>query len=125
MSKPPFTQLHRAAMLLEMCRKRPGELRDLMEGESKFTLPNSDSGAPVAREDSQAWIEALYHVRFAARYGDVKERIFDGKHWQSAFPEEFEHWVKIGAPGLNLEELESYLAEFPLSGKTGGGCGGA
>jgi hypothetical protein len=93
---------------------RAEALRELMEGESRYTLPHSIGISEANREEGRAWTMALYHVRYAARFGLAQQRVVEGTYVHSAFPEDFERWLGMGAPGISEEELGNYLRDQPI-----------
>jgi len=111
--KSAVTQLNKQA-LRWLVANRPEDLRELMEGESRYTLPHSIGISQANRAESRAWVTALYHVRYAAQYGLAQQRVIEGAYVQSSFPAEFEQWLELGAPGISAEELANYLNEVPI-----------
>ena len=58
---------------------------------------------------------AFEYLLFSAKYGVNVESVEDPKGiYQFSNKEEFEMWLKYGAPGLFLDELEDYLDYEPL-----------
>ena len=53
------------------------------------------------------------HVWFKSRYGSV-ESVSDGGRVYSEFPEEFENWLEIGFPGVDIESFDKYFRMKPL-----------
>ncbi len=85
-----------------------------MEGESRYTLPHSIGISKASREESRAWVMAIYHVRYAAQFGLAQQRVIEGTYVHSSRPAEFEQWLALGAPGISTEELANYLNDVPM-----------
>ena len=85
-----------------------------MEGESRYTLSHSIGISKASREESRAWVMAIYHVRYAAQFGLAQQRVIEGTYVHSSFSAEFEQWLELGAPGVSTEELANYLNEVPM-----------
>jgi hypothetical protein len=65
-------------------------------------------------EEQKLWHVAMTHLEFLSKFGKDKLKAEeDGKHYY-AFPEEFDNWVKQGAPGIFEDELSAYLEANPL-----------
>lgn len=92
---------------------RSKDLLQLMEGESKYTSPDSELFFQ-GLEESRLWHLALSHVRFVARFGLDQERVIeDGKVYR-AYSEEFAKWIFLGAPGLPERDFLMYLSDNPI-----------
>src|SRR5690242_10603014 len=104
---------HKEGAIRWLLTNRANDLRELMEGESAYTLPSSLGISKASRDEGRAWTVALYHVRFATKFGLAQSQVWEGTHLHSAFPEEFETWLSMGAPGISDEELTSYLHANP------------
>ncbi|MCO4210472.1 hypothetical protein M2R29_21330, partial [Aeromonas hydrophila] len=90
--KSAVTHLHKQA-LRWLVANRPEDLRELMEGESSYTLPHSIGISEASREESRAWVMAIYHVRYAAQFGLSQQRVIKGTYVHSSYSAEFEHWL--------------------------------
>ena len=111
--KSAVTYLHKQA-LRWLVANRPEDVRELMEGESSYTLPHSIGISEASREESRAWVMAIYHVRYAAQFGLSQQRVIKDTYVHSSYSAEFEHWLELGAPGISAEELAYYLNEVPI-----------
>jgi hypothetical protein len=111
--KSAVTHLNKQA-LRWLAANRPEDLRELMEGESRYTLPHSIGISKASREESRAWVMAIYHIRYAAQFGLAQQRVIKGTYVHSSYSVEFEHWLELGAPGISAEELANYLNEVPI-----------
>ena len=89
------------------------EILLLLEGESPYTSKDFE-GAPTDRELAKLWTIAPYYLRFVAEFGNRTDTIMKDGKWISAFPSEFEEWLKAGAPGIAESELDRYWRENPL-----------
>jgi hypothetical protein len=69
---------------------------------------------PQTREEKMAMGLALHHVKFVQKYGSAVDRVVEGNKVFCSRPEEFDEWLRIGAPGVVPSELERYLVENPL-----------
>jgi hypothetical protein len=95
---------------------RAEELRKLMEGESEYTSPESELVLENI-EVSKVWRMALEHVRFVSEFGLNKNKVEIGNHFYSSYPDDFEKWLEIGAPGLPKKDFEAYILEKPIKSK--------
>ena len=88
------------------------EVLELMEGESPYS--DDRQADELDRDSGRAWSLALHYVRFVSEFGPVEGRVVrDGKVHQG-FPEDFEAWLRMGAPGMSSGELDRYLRDHPL-----------
>ena len=86
---------------------RTRELRDLLRGLSPFS-DRSPKGAlelaPVA--ETKLVAAARNHLEFVSEFGFERSHVVtDGGKHHFAYPEKFEEWIRIGAPGVSLVEL--------------------
>ena len=90
-------------------------------GESKYTNPKNNGKSAFPKEFDRPNPEgnvasfAFEHLRYTAKFGDQLESVLDddGKYHFS-YKDEYETWLQFGAPGIFLDELESYLVYEPL-----------
>lgn len=81
------------------------ELLSILQGDSRFS-DSASLGAPEDRMLARLWIAAQYHLEFISIFGNENyPREFNGRVI-SPFPEDFEKWIEIGAPGLTDLEVE-------------------
>jgi hypothetical protein len=92
---------------------RGPDLLALMEGESPYTSLDNP-GAPRENPAGRIWSMALHHMRFVAKFGTEVQKATEGDHFYSAYPEDFDKWLSIGAPGVTEDELQAYLSDHPL-----------
>lgn len=92
---------------------RAQDLFELVAGISPFTI-SSIAVEPMSPEVVKLWQLTMTHLQFVARLGLNKNEAQEGKRWWFAYPEEFELWLKEGAPGVSVEELLAYINERPL-----------
>jgi hypothetical protein len=84
----------------------------MLEGTSEFLSPLS-TGVPDQDAERKAWIMSLYHLRFLADFGEQETVEKDGR-LLTPFPDDFECWLRMGAPGIAKEDLEAYLSHHPI-----------
>lgn len=92
---------------------RAPDLLLLMEGESIYTHPSSELVLNNLVE-SKLWRMALEHVRFICEFGKESGIVKKGDRIYSAYPEEFNEWLTLGAPGLVESDLRAYLNGNPV-----------
>lgn len=97
--------------LLEKGRAK--ELRDIMFGESEFTSPESELKLN-GWEEKKAWRMAFAHVEFVSKYGNEKTLVKEDGKIYSAYPDEFNEWLNLGAPGIPWQDLFAYLEKNPI-----------
>jgi hypothetical protein len=102
------------AIVQKMLRAgKANDLLDLMSGESKYTSDNSELILNNL-EEKKAWRMSLEHVKFVAKYGLDVDKVEEGSKFYSAYPDDFEKWLGLGAPGLVEEDLNNYLRDNPI-----------
>ena len=92
----------------------------MLIGASRYCIPSNDQKANYPPEFSErqdgfhlmTWVHA--HLEFTAAFGSECASVAKDGRVHFAHPEEYEIWLREGAPGLFLEELESYVANEPL-----------
>lgn len=94
-------------------RGRSSDLLDLMQGESPYTSADSEL-ILNGLEEKQPWRMALEHLKFIVEFGNVEGVVEKDSKFYSAYPEEFQQWLSIGAPGLVKSDLEEYLKANPV-----------
>ncbi|QXI26201.1 hypothetical protein [Pseudomonas vanderleydeniana] len=102
-------EIIRALMLAERFK----DLLDLLEEESAYF----SGKAPVeeqGQDSRRLRIMAVHHLRFLAEFGSASSGGFKGKRHLIPFPEDFEAWLRTGAPEVALKDLEALLADHPL-----------
>lgn len=92
---------------------RVSDLYDLMQGESKYSTDSTEN-MPSTEEEIEARHLAIEHVWFVSKFGMAKSKVVVGAKVHTAYPEYFEKWLELGAPGIVSEEVEAYLKENPL-----------
>lgn len=96
-----------------MAGKRYSDLYEIVAGISKYNI-SSESLEEMSDEEQRAWQSVIHHLEFLSKYGDKLTMIdINGRMW-FPHPEEFEGWLELGAPGVSVDELHAYLADFPL-----------
>ncbi|QHD07196.1 hypothetical protein PspR76_16270 [Pseudomonas sp. R76] len=93
-----------------------GRARDVLafvEGDSSYVTSES-VGAPQELEYRRLWILVVHHLRFVSKYGAHSSGIMKDGKYLTAFPQEFDRWLQIGAPGVSSGDLDMYLKDFPL-----------
>jgi len=80
-----------------MFQGRADDLLKLLEGESMYTS--------CSVED---------HLNFVSKFGFDVDKIVEGGMVYSERREGFNTWLKMGAPGIEPDELEAYLNDHPL-----------
>ncbi|UUQ65538.1 hypothetical protein NLK61_02465 [Pseudomonas fuscovaginae UPB0736] len=89
------------------------DVLDLLEEESVYF----SGKAPIVeqgRESRRLRIMAVHHLRFLAEFGSASSGCFEGKRYLTPFPQDFEAWLRTGAPEVALADLEALLADHPL-----------
>lgn len=93
-----------------------GRAKDVLafvEGDSPY-ISNECEGAPQEPEFRRLWILVVHHLRFVSACGANSPRnIKDGKYLTD-FPQEFDRWLQVGAPGISCGDLAAYLKDYPL-----------
>ena len=93
-----------------------GRARDVLafvEGDSSY-ISSECGGAPQEPEYRRMWILVVHHLRFISAYGSNSPgKTKDGKYL-TGFPQEFDRWLQIGAPGISSGDLAAYLKDYPL-----------
>jgi hypothetical protein len=89
------------------------DLLKLMDGESEYSS-KSTRNIPKTRDEIYEFRMAVEHVRFVARFGLTVSRAIEGDKTYSAYPHEFDSWVRNGAKGIEEDELLAYLDKNPL-----------
>jgi hypothetical protein len=98
-------------MLLNSGRVR--DVLEFVEGESPY-LSDASEGAPQSPELRKIWIMMVHHLRYLANFGDGSSiQIHEGKIYRP-YPEEFDAWIKAGAPGIAEQDMKKYFDENPL-----------
>lgn len=92
---------------------RAKDLKDIMFGESEFTSPESELELNEW-EEKKAWRMAFAHVEFVSKYGNEKTGVEENGKFYSAYPEEFNKWLNLGAPGMPWHDLFAYLEKNPI-----------
>ncbi|MES9906170.1 MAG: hypothetical protein ABW168_26260 [Sedimenticola sp.] len=106
MSKPDIQ-----IVLNMLSQGRANDLVELMLGESHFSIENKPE-TPKNKEESRKWRMALSYVEFVAKFGlGVEKGEYDGKAYIS-YPDDFQKWLEIGAPGISQEEISEYLTNL-------------
>lgn len=86
----------------------------LLHGVSKYSVPANAAEIEYPLEfenrDSKGfhlmtWVHA--HLEFTAKFGCLATEGNEGKLFYFAHHAEYEEWLRYGAPGLRLEELEA------------------
>jgi hypothetical protein len=92
------------------------ELHDMLLSISKYCVSALAWKGPVSREDGLLTTLAIHHLDFVARHGvGLKEAVAPKGYVETSHEEEFEQWLKRGAPGLVWEDVLGYLRDHPLS----------
>nr|WP_298165094.1 hypothetical protein [uncultured Pseudomonas sp.] len=92
---------------------RAKDVLDLLEGESSY-ISDASEGVPQEPELRRLWIVTVHHLRFVSDFGNSAiEGEKDGKHL-TPFPDEFERWLSVGAPGIAPEDIDSLLRNHPV-----------
>ncbi len=92
---------------------RANDLADLMEGESKYCSESSEN-IPKSKDELHIYRMALEHVIFVSKFGVEVQKMKEGTHFYSAYPEYFEQWLRSGCLGITNSDLMSYLADKPI-----------
>jgi hypothetical protein len=92
---------------------RASDLLALLKGESKYNTDTGDD-LPLDSGSSKVWRMAIAHVEFVSKFGLDKQRAEEGSKFYSAYPDDFEEWLSLGAPGITQEEIDLYLKENPM-----------
>jgi hypothetical protein len=105
---------------------RARDLHDLLTGVSPYcrvtpALPpaeqhTSNEGDAELWKSHRLWTLAVHHLDFVARHGRDQGEVWEGAILHCAYPEEFEQWLRAGAPGLSSDALTAYLHDHPLEG---------
>ncbi len=86
---------------------RTRELKDLLVGLSPFSDRSAKGAlelAPIA--ETKLVAAARNHLEFVSKFGFERSHVTtEGGTHHFAYPEKFEEWVRIGAPGVSLAEL--------------------
>ena len=83
-------------------------LYELVQGISEYNV-NYDSSIKMTDSQERAWQMALAHLRFLSKYGKLSIWVEENGKRYFSYPEEFEEWLTMGAPGVTKEELECLL----------------
>lgn len=92
---------------------RAKDLADLMEGESQYCTETSEN-TPRSKDELHLYRMALEHVIFVSKFGLSVEKMKEGTHYYSAYPEDFEKWLESGCLGIVDADLMTYLADHPF-----------
>jgi hypothetical protein len=92
---------------------RSNDLVDLMEGESEYCSESTEN-IPKSKDELYAYHMALEHLRFVSRFGVDVQKMKEGTHFYSAYPEYFEQWLSSGCVGITYADLISLLADKPI-----------
>lgn len=84
----------------------------IMKGESQYTTDNVDLSAALGKPGSEAaisWRMAMSHLEFICEYGSTIQKASKEGRYYSAYPEDFERWLELGAPGYPTSDLATFL----------------
>ncbi|MGK5060462.1 hypothetical protein ACQ4WY_26355 [Janthinobacterium sp. LB2P49] len=96
-----------------MAAKRYAALYEIVVGISKYNK-GEESPIDMSEYEQSAWQLVIHHLEYLSKYGDSTPMVeVNGRKW-FAHPEQFEIWLELGAPGVALDELQSYLDDFPI-----------
>ncbi|USA54243.1 hypothetical protein NDN13_03355 [Acinetobacter sp. C32I] len=94
--------------------ERYDDLLDLLTQESPYTT-DSVSNIPKAREEIEQYSYAVDHIRFLKKFGHTDELMIDkdgrAYRWNIDY---FDKWLENGVKGLEENEVESYLKDYPF-----------
>jgi hypothetical protein len=96
-----------------MAAKRYVELYEIVVGISKYNV-EEECSKEMSDDGQRAWQSTMHHLEYLSKYGDALPMVdINGRKW-FAHPKEFEVWLQLGAPGVSINELDAYLADFPV-----------
>lgn len=91
---------------------RAQDILDLLEGESEYTSPEYWSFSLIG-EHGRAYMMAIHYLRFVAEFGLAREVMIEDGNVRRAYPDDFDHWLQLGAPGIIANEFNDYLKAKP------------
>ena len=87
------------------------ELHQILMGMSPFCQEDVSSPA-LTDEEQELWTLAVHHLAFVAENGLEATAFWREGLFHCPYPEEFQKWLEMNAPGLAEEDLDAYLASY-------------
>lgn len=92
---------------------RARDVLEFVEGDSPY-ISETSPGAPQEPELRRLWILVVHHLRFISEFGILAVREYKDGRCLTAFPDEFEQWLQVGAPGISNDDIGAFLRDHPL-----------
>jgi len=92
---------------------RAKDMLDFVEGESPY-LSDASDGVPQDPELKRIWIMVVHHLRFLVEFGNGESVQSAGGKVYGPYPDEFDRWLSLGAPGISEIDIKRYIDENPM-----------